>query len=725
MPAEGRPKLHKLWQDFFNTVFGESKGYLALAAKPKAKDFHQGFFAYPENVEAAAQWIDDREDGNTDLYYSPMLFDTKKRLSEHVSVCPVLWGDLDTAEPSTFEPAPHIVIESSPDRWQALWRLDQPAPPQEAAQASRRLAYAFHADLSGWDLTQLLRIPGTRNAKYTERPLVQIVSIDETATVTLAEIRKLPEVPKDEVFETPLPTGELTTYDEILSKYRTRLPIAIAQLHDQRPADDYSKQLWHLELLCFETGLTLEETFVVAETSQANKYSRDGRSRLDLWQEVCKAQVHTGLVGQDYQDPIELDELLTAKERKAIEGYVTFVDRYVTWASARTDAPEKYHEAGGFVLLSTILAENIRLGLANTLMVPNLWFMILGDTTTTRKTTTIEMALEMLFLIYEEAFLATEATVEGLLTALSERPGRSSLFVKDEFSGMLESMKRKDYFSGMSAMLARLYDGRHEKRVMRQATYEVRDPILVMYCGGAKSRIYSLMDQSYIIDGFLPRFIFITAEADVTRLKPLQLSNGTTERISTELIKELAALHNRYDVTDQVTLGDQTIAHKAPKVLPMTQEALDRYNKCEFTMLMSGQDSSDPDIYLPSMDRLAKSGLRVATLLAAARANKPDEAIVELNDVLKAIDYIEGWLPHTLEVMHSVGKTADEKTMDRIIRLTQRGKTTRTSLMQSTHLSAKELSFILDQMEAQGLVVLHKAGKQINVMPATARRERK
>lgn len=726
MPEDGRDKQQRIWRNFFTTIFNDSTGYLALANKPKVGDFTQGFFQYPSQLDAAVKWIGDREDGNTDLYFCPMLFGKKERRSEHVTVCPVLWGDLDTAKPEAFEPVPQVVLESSPGRWQALWRLNTPAPPQEAAQASRRLAYAFGADLSGWDLTQLLRIPATRNAKYAERPVVQIVHMDEKKTVTLKTVMKLPEIPQEEVFDSPLPeANDLPSYEDVLDKYRSRLPIAVSQLHDQKPLDDFSKQLWHLELLCFESGLSREETFAIAETSAANKYARDKRSRSDLWTEVCKAQVHVGIVSGEYQAPIEIDQLLTDKERAIAEKYESFVDRYVQWAVGRTDAPEKYHEAAGFVLLSTVLAENIRLGLASSALIPNLWFMILGDTTTTRKTTTIEMALELLSLVYDEAYLASEATVEGLLTALSTRSGRSSLFVKDEFSGMLESMKRKDYFSGMSAMLARLYDGRHEKRVLRQATYEVRDPILIMYCGGAKSRIYSLMDQAYIIDGFLPRFIFITAETDVKRLRPLALSNGKVERVSSELAKELSTLHSAYDVVEQVTLGDETLPHRTPTTLTMTQEALDRFNEMESHMIYAGQESSDPDIYLPTMQRLAMSGLRAATLLAAARSKKPEDAIIELKDMLKAISYVEGWLPHTLEVMHNVGKTVDEKTMDRIMRLVRKGKTSRTSLMQSTHLSSKDLQYTLEQMEAMGMVVLQKAGKTQHIYPTTAQAGRR
>jgi RepB DNA-primase from phage plasmid len=50
-------------------------------------------------------------------------------------------------------------------------------PPQEAELLNQRLAYAMGADASGWDLTQLLRVPGTPNRKYLEAPVVKVVAL--------------------------------------------------------------------------------------------------------------------------------------------------------------------------------------------------------------------------------------------------------------------------------------------------------------------------------------------------------------------------------------------------------------------------------------------------------------------------------------------------------------------------------------------------------------------
>src|SRR5207253_2736302 len=51
------------------------------------------------------------------------------------------------------------------------------------------------ADPSGWDLTQLLRVPGTRNHKYEDAPLVRVLQLTEARYEPEAISRLLAPVP--------------------------------------------------------------------------------------------------------------------------------------------------------------------------------------------------------------------------------------------------------------------------------------------------------------------------------------------------------------------------------------------------------------------------------------------------------------------------------------------------------------------------------------------------
>lgn len=80
--------------------------------------------------------------------------------------------DGDDVKPGPNIPTPTATVESSPGREQYYWRLCHSVAPEFGQSLNRRLALAMGGDRSGWDLTQLLRPPETRNHKYIDAPLV-------------------------------------------------------------------------------------------------------------------------------------------------------------------------------------------------------------------------------------------------------------------------------------------------------------------------------------------------------------------------------------------------------------------------------------------------------------------------------------------------------------------------------------------------------------------------
>src|SRR5215831_20900485 len=177
--------------DFFRLVFGNLKPgqfggrrYVCVAYKSHvSNDFTEKFFQYPEELDAMCQDIEEVSKTLTHVYFCPQLLSSKKRKKEFVSECTVLWADLDTCAPSLLLVPASIEVQTSTGRWQALWRLDTPVDPIKAESACMRIAY-FHADKgsdrSGWDLTQLLRVPYTPNYKYGDMQTAPMVSVLKT-----------------------------------------------------------------------------------------------------------------------------------------------------------------------------------------------------------------------------------------------------------------------------------------------------------------------------------------------------------------------------------------------------------------------------------------------------------------------------------------------------------------------------------------------------------------
>lgn len=209
---------------FLRTIFGTNEGVVFIGTLDREHDrrWTDNGFAYPAEITQAVQHITQADLLDMDAYVAAQLYRTKNggRRKGNVKICPVAWSDLDTAHPDKVQPVPSLVVETSPGRFHGYWRTETPMEPQVAEELSRRIAYAHHAhgaDLGGWDLTQVLRVPGTHNHKYPERPEVTVWMFNPEP-LTMDAFQTLPEAPQaasgPEQYSDPNePPVELRGYD--------------------------------------------------------------------------------------------------------------------------------------------------------------------------------------------------------------------------------------------------------------------------------------------------------------------------------------------------------------------------------------------------------------------------------------------------------------------------------------------------------------------------------
>lgn len=715
----------KRQETFFRLVFGKTSGYVCIAHRDTGP-MYENFFQYPEELPEMLEHVG-RFSITHNVYFCPQVLSAKRRVKENVAICPTIWADLDGCPPDRVLIPPSVVTETSPGRYQALWVLERPIDPEAAEDIARRIAYnhaSDGADRSGWDLTQLLRVPLSRNLKYEEHgfPLVKITEANRARYRPEDFLSKYSQVKTLEFLDEPMP--DLTRLDarDILEEYKKDLNPTVWSLFYETPTEDWSKALWSLELALFESGLEKEEVFAVVQQAACNKYARDSKPVEYLWKEILKAHAQVRSTTEaTFQTPQGLKlELLTDEERRLVQKNPSVVERYVEWAKTLGDAAWQYHQAGAFVILSTLTASAVRLPTSYGIVVPNLWFLILADTTLTRKTTAMDIAMDLVLEIDSDCVLATDGSIEGLMTSLATRPGRASVFLRDEFSGLLEQMTKRDYYAGMAETLTKLYDGKFQKRVLRKEIIEVKDPILVLFAGGIRTRIYELLDYQHVASGFLPRFVFIAADSDVTRLKPLGPPTERNLGERAELLNLFRELYNFYEAPTKIKVNNKVVETKRRWDARLTDDAWVRYNRIESDMVTSALDTERADLLTPTMDRLAKSGLKMSVLLAASRME--EEIVVTEEDLIRAFYYVEQWAVHTIDLLSNLGKTSSERTLERIYRNVRKHPgVSRSTLMQNHHLSAREADALFATLEQRGLVRRNKHGKSEYLEPVEIR----
>ena len=80
-------------------------------------------------------------------------------------------ASLAMIEKSTLVPPPNYVLNTSPDKFQAIWRVED-FELAEAEALLHAMAREFHADKAATDAARVLRVPGFLNKKYDQDFLV-------------------------------------------------------------------------------------------------------------------------------------------------------------------------------------------------------------------------------------------------------------------------------------------------------------------------------------------------------------------------------------------------------------------------------------------------------------------------------------------------------------------------------------------------------------------------
>ncbi len=183
-------------QDLWHHVFGDERGLLAIC-HTDGPNFRTHYFGYPKAADTAAEWILEKAQEGHEVYFCAHLLTDPRRIKENATAVHTLWGDLDGAQVPEGEISPTAVVQSSPGRYHVYWRLTDAIPPETAEQLNKRLAHATGADPSGFDLTQLLRVPGTANYKYEGHPVVGVRHLDASRTYPAGDLdRILPPLPE-------------------------------------------------------------------------------------------------------------------------------------------------------------------------------------------------------------------------------------------------------------------------------------------------------------------------------------------------------------------------------------------------------------------------------------------------------------------------------------------------------------------------------------------------
>lgn len=706
---------------FLDLLFGHAPepGFVCIATYP-----HGVYDPSPKmgpTVEHWFEWPKQRRDiiatiavnKRNDMYICPILFAEKPgqkmddegrnvktggRRQQNAKWLGVVFADADAALPNAFKLTPTIEVETSPKSHHLYWVIPEgDGDVKRYTRSGRAMAYATEGcDTGGWDITQLLRVPTTSNNKpslsephtvtgktsgltYTieeiERVYPTTVSAQQTSEVVLSE-EELPKSLPDYSLVYAKVSGDTNLVD--LLNATGRMPTATAP-------GNRSELLWKLTMELARAGLTKEETFVLSWAVKYNKFRTGGRSKSYWWQQVVKAYEHLKIEEREQPEDtasvqVELKDkaiqLLTARERESLTP--TWIDKYKAWGSTKTDADLGFQEGAAWTVLSSVFGEFGKPATKFDSGNLNLWLMVLGGTTLSRKSTVRGMMLKTLRLISDDVFdyeAGSNVTPEGLGDFLRERPGWTSLYHRDEVHGLNTEMKEKTYLSGLQELMTELYDGQVPGKLRAGATNGSKNQAkgagtnFCMYLTGATQSVINTYTMDDFASGHLARFLYVYAEP--REMTDARLYIEQAEEPSENQLEKLTygePLDRPYQyLLDELKKSrdfwSSKIERGKQRHIFWEKDAWERFNQIQTRAMYWANAHSLNEALLPTTQRTIISLIKMSTLLAMVdRADR-----VQMHHLLRAATFMESSLTHLTVILQKLATTGRSALLDEII----------------------------------------------------------
>lgn len=255
----------------------EGNYFFLATLHAKTKEWKEHFFKWPVKMSALEKFENEYNKEKYNIYFCNHPFQHPQRKKSFVIGSRLLWADLDEINPKDCSIVPQIAWKSSDERYAALWVLDKFYDAATIEQRNKALSYNIGADKGGWDLTQVLRVPGTLNHKYSPHSRVRTLWFKDNST----SLKKFPE----SIYKNLDAQGILLKYKSKIKPSTIRLLTAKRASHGKR-----SEVIWKLNNELAEQGLDAQIRFNLLKGSVWNKFAGRTDEDTQLMREIEKVE---------------------------------------------------------------------------------------------------------------------------------------------------------------------------------------------------------------------------------------------------------------------------------------------------------------------------------------------------------------------------------------------------------------------------------------------------
>lgn len=699
-------------KQFFSLVLPQSEGWTPIILKGRNGGLtNYRWFHWPYEADSMVAYAE--KNASKDVYFSPFLYVEPDRLDNprwatksHVIDCCVVWSDGDSMDINKLHVPPTVTVQTSSDHWQGYWIFsEEPSlSPQDYEGYSHALVNLHEYDGmdSGWALSKKMRVPGTTNTKYDE-PFALTYLYNHLNDLTEAEFavdypQAIPLLVTEGNEEMPVEVrGIFDVLGDLQDAHITTLAF-----QELKSGEDRSAAMYYLECTLWEAGCSLEDVFAVMRGVSYNKFNDPNRGGdTALWR-----QLRNDYTRWKQQKSLELEaspdapveDLVSASRSQTAMGLQwsrvnflhegelapenTFVDLFIRWASLKSKmAPEQFHVAGALALLSAIFARYGKIGLSFGDLPLNLYFLVLGRTTQSRKSTSLRLAQKIFWHLtrgeLEQYIVPDDATPEALVAYLGAKPRESSQYVIDEVQDTFQAAAKKNgYMSGIIGFLTKSFDGQIPGVLRKTGETKMQKSVphyLTFYGTGIMSVAANYLTTEKINTGFVPRCLiavddkaeFTLGADDVTLSTAASRRSKAAEAGEKAITSVVADAREHWSEVFKAT-QEFTLPHEDPRTpIGVSEEAFRRWKVfAKDATTLAAQHEMLAELVVPVVERMTFSTLKIAALLAMVERRDT----VEMRHMLKAISFAHIWMPSTEVFVREVTSTGFSRDVDDMIK---------------------------------------------------------
>jgi hypothetical protein len=380
-----------------------------------------------------------------------------------------------------------------------------------------------------------------------------------------------------------------------------------------------------------------------------------------------------------------------------------FVGLFVRYAAECIDTAHEYFEAVALMLLA-VATPKVRARLRQYPGgLPTAFYTILiGDSTRSRKTSTIGLALDLLDEPVPNCLLAEQASPEAFVEQLAGRSYNSTLWAVDELGETLDKLHHAKYMAGLRGLLLSLYEGRsykYKRTTKRTKKGEpVEDSLLIdspnlAVLGATTPSIFEIVTSRDVSSGFMARFAVVMP----------------TERPARRGLEEPTAdlLAQRNALTAWLSKL-YLWAKSATRSVRFVGDALARIDA--FAETIETSEAIADERSRAMLQRLNAMTVKLSMLSAAGRpgAVDKDDLIVTPADAHAAVAVATRWRDYAIAFGAQIGETLLEQQIARALRVlvTKNGRCPRRVVAQLVHCSKKVMDEIEDTLEDRGEITV-------------------